>query len=720
MTMTDLISTPFSIRAAALTLLLLPMACGGEISGNTDSSASPDVETSDPCRGIPCSGHGVCAVAQRAPLCACFEGYHPRGLDCVSNSEVDAGGPAADAGLTDAGFFDASSAADAEVRRDAAPSADAEAPADAGGGDSGDFPDALIAPDALSAPDALPLPDATPPPDASAPADAGASPDAGAPRVLYTDILSGPSVGGENNKGVYLSIFGVGFGNTGLGARLKVFIGGVEVDNYRTLGPSRGRPDIQQITVQIGALGGPSPGQPLPIRVDVDGVSSNTDHTFTVNPGRLLFVDNVVGNDATAVVGDVMHPFRHAQTSNLSAGAWGQVAPGDFIVLRGTGTPWRDTGYEGYFLRYRNKSGSAPTGAVGTGPIAIIGYPGEDVFIEQTPDINPNGGITAINGSNYTGMGQWAVVANLRIQGDGYDGPISHEIYGHHWRVVNNDLSAPRANEVGSRGAGITGNGVGEFWVGNHIHDISGGAGLENHGIYIDGAGSYEIAYNLIERISGGSGIQVYVNGGNGSDYLDDQNVPFAPYTSALRIHHNTVHDVAKYLINLADGSRSGIAVYNNVAYNGAWASLRFNTNTLSGCRIFNNTFYNSPTDGRAVHGAIMNDWGFPADALDLENNIFVAHPGAAYDSGSVGLSTGIGIIRNNLYFGGTGSVSFDSQPISGDPRFVSAGSDFHLQAGSPALDSGSSTVQPVVGDDYDATTARPRGAGFDLGAYER
>ena len=46
---------------------------------------------------------------------------------------------------------------------------------------------------------------------------------------------------------------------------------------------------------------------------------------------------------------------------------------------------------------------------------------------------------------------------------------------------------------------------------------------------------------------------------------------------------------------------------------------------------------------------------------------------------------------------GGTGAVSFDSQPISGDPRFVSAGSDFHLQAGSPALDSGSSTVLPVV-----------------------
>src|SRR5579863_8223990 len=155
---------------------------------------------------------------------------------------------------------------------------------------------------------------------------------AGAPVVLYTDVLSGPNSGGENNQGAYLSIFGKNFGSTGLGSTVKVTIGGVAVNNYRYLGASLGRPDIQQISVQVGALGNPTPGSALPIQVTVNGVASNTDQTFTVNPGRMLFVDNVQGNDATAVPGDITHPYRHVQTGDLSQGAWGQLRPGDTIV----------------------------------------------------------------------------------------------------------------------------------------------------------------------------------------------------------------------------------------------------------------------------------------------------------------------------------------------------------------------------------------------------
>ncbi|MHB8624029.1 MAG: hypothetical protein ACYDBA_11805, partial [Sulfuricaulis sp.] len=34
------------------------------------------------------------------------------------------------------------------------------------------------------------------------------APITGAPYITYTDILSGPNTGGENNEGTYLSIFG--------------------------------------------------------------------------------------------------------------------------------------------------------------------------------------------------------------------------------------------------------------------------------------------------------------------------------------------------------------------------------------------------------------------------------------------------------------------------------------------------------------------------------
>jgi len=145
----------------------------------------------------------------------------------------------------------------------------------------------------------------------------------GAPIVLYTDIVSGPNSGGENGKGAYLSVFGRNFGTSGLGTTLQVFVGGVEVDNYRYLGPSKGRTDIEQITVQIGALGNPTPGVPLPITVVANGTPSNADHTFIVNPGHMIFVDPVNGDDDTAEVDDIAHPFRRIQTgADFSGVRW--------------------------------------------------------------------------------------------------------------------------------------------------------------------------------------------------------------------------------------------------------------------------------------------------------------------------------------------------------------------------------------------------------------
>ncbi len=451
----------------------------------------------------------------------------------------------------------------------------------------------------------------------------------GAPHVSYTDIVSGPNNGGENGKGIYLSIFGTDFGSAGLGTSVKVFINNVEVDNYRYLGVSKGRQDIQQITVQVGALGNPTPGTALPIKVVVNGLASNTDQSFMVNPGRILFVDNVAGNDATAVIGNIAKPFRYVQTPALyTGGAWPQVAPGDFIVMRGHGSanPWTDVGFEHYFMRYRDKSGRAPTGASGTGAIAIMGYPGEDVYVRGTVANGMGGGcISAINGQSYPGMGQWAVVSNLRMDCEGYDGPISQEIFGHNWRVVNNDLSASTAPTSGPsipRMAGITGNGNNAQWLGNHIHDVQ-GSPQECHGIYIDGDGSYEIAYNNIDNIRSGNGFQVYVNGGNGTDYAHNVN-----------FHHNIVHDVSKHGLNIADGMVSGLKMWNNIVYNVQYAAVRFNTNTLSGAQIFNNTFYNTNIARHPSYGAITNDWNLPVGSLDIENNIFYVVSGTPYAAG--------------------------------------------------------------------------------------
>jgi hypothetical protein len=49
--------------------------------------------------------------------------------------------------------------------------------------------------------------------DASDTTDEGGGNDIHKPVILYTDILSGPNTGGEDDLGCHLSIFGIGFPN---------------------------------------------------------------------------------------------------------------------------------------------------------------------------------------------------------------------------------------------------------------------------------------------------------------------------------------------------------------------------------------------------------------------------------------------------------------------------------------------------------------------------
>ena len=529
-----------------------------------------------------------------------------------------------------------------------------------------------------------------------------------APRVLYTDIASGPNTGGENGHGAYLSIFGKNFGNAGLGSVVKVTIGGVAVDNYRYLGPSKGRADVQQITVQVGALGNPTPGIALPIQVTVGATGSNTDQSFIVNAGRMLFVDNVHGIDSTAVPGDITHPYRHVQVADTSKAAYGAMQPGDIIVMRGTGTPWTDLGNDTYFVKYIGKNASAPTGAAGTGPFTLMAYPTEDVFIDIAGNTTHKGAISGIDTTGGFAGGRWITLADLRIESGGNSGVVAVQVAGDHWRIVNNELTAATATNNALAG-GINGNATNAYWVGNHIHNIAGDV-QENHGIYIDGDGSYDIAYNHIDHVSGGNGMQIYVNGGNGSAFANN-----------VHFHHNLVHDISKHGINIADNAQNNIQVWNNIVYNTAFGGLRLNTAILHGAKIYNNTFYNAVTSGSTpFYGAITNDSGLPGDALDLRNNLFLPAPGAYYAGGSVGLSSGIGTISNNLWFGGIGGISFDTHALTADPSFVNAAAaDFHLNPASPAIDQGVSAVSSVVGNDFDAVVARPVGAGFDIGAHE-
>jgi hypothetical protein len=81
--------------------------------------------------------------------------------------------------------------------------------------------------------------------------------------------------------------------------------------------------------------------------------------------------------------------------------------------------------------------------------------------------------------------------------------------------------------------------------------------------------------------------------------------------------------------------------------------------------------------------------------------------------------------VRNNIVYlcngniqnyNGSGTTQ-DHNLVGVNPLFVNAGAgDFHLQAGSPAIDAGTSL--PQVTDDFEGNP-RPQNSVYDIGAFE-
>lgn len=466
----------------------------------------------------------------------------------------------------------------------------------------------------------------------------------------------------------------------------------------------------------------------MPVEVRVGNLKSTsfTPQTFMVNPGRILYV-SLEGNDATAVVGDIRHPWRHAQTSgNASSGAWGAARPGDMIVMRGG--LWTDVGFGNagrlYFVKFYGNGGTAPTGVAGTGPISFTAYPTEEVVIHPPvaavygvfDGLKSSDSLDAGGSPNYS---QWITISNLVISTGGInDGPINLESGSNNWRVVNNDLSAPDA--ITNRAAGVTGNGRNEAVLGNHIHDVAGtgsrGETLLDHGIYIDSGSDWELAYNRIENITGGNGIQLY-NSGHVTPTIDNVN-----------IHHNWIHDLNKHGLNVGDTSGAGIRIWSNVVYRTRGACWRNHSVDLQDAKIWNNTFYDCNTGNYPSGAAIMNDvknLNAPI-TIDFRNNIiWPSHASGRYAGGETGfVSEGVRTTGNrNIWFGGNNpqSAGFDANAIFADPRFVNVGGrqpDFHLQGASRGVASGDVGVVPGVSSNYDTVPVSVSASTINRGAY--
>ena len=215
----------------------------------------------------------------------------------------------------------------------------------------------------------------------------------------------------------------------------------------------------------------------------------------------------------------------------------------------------------------------------------------------------------------------------------------------------------------------------------NHIKYINciahhNGTTSLHHGFYpsssvgtvIDGCVSYN---------NSGHGIHVFASTGTGlNDFV---------------IKNNKIYSNGSYGIGLYYGANQ--LVYNNLVYgNGVNISGSGGIRVGNGsnfAKVYNNTVYGNTGTG------VMIEPG--ADGTTIRNVISYLNS------------------TSNIFNSGTHTVS--SNNLTTNPNFVGAGvGDFHLQAGSTAIDGGA-TISEVT-DDFDGVS-RPQGGGVDIGAFE-
>ena len=568
----------------------------------------------------------------------------------------------------------------------------------------------------------------------------------GQPIILYTDTPSGPvDDGGQADGGAFLHVHGLGLGaNTDAGTATKVYIGGVEVGEYVHMDddpfadPALG---VQRIAVRVGALAGLPLGEPQHVKVVASGQESNTNCTFTPNPGRIFYVSKS-GNDSTGVIGDPTHPYRLLQTPDRLGGVYPLMRAGDQVIVRGDGgAEWTDIGFSTAWMRFRDvaQQGSDPIGVAGTGWIWLMGYPGEVVQYRTTA--GNKGGIQG-PGQDVTGTtGDYFGMSNIRIRVDGGAtrdaGPLNMQYNAQRCRAVACEFGPWVAGDSPTLNcAGVSGQGNFFEILGCHIHDIEGTSELQNHGIY-PGTNSYgwTIAWCNIHDISGGSCISFNDSDGGTGTF----ETPFGVWTgfTNIRIHHNRLMGAAKYAISFndvgADQGELDAQVFNNVIGKTGLPPLHFGTTTSTSDVTFAfNTFYDFNVQVSGGNALFRNDGlqQSPSHKIRLYNNIFAFGPDTVHGTGwlndTTGFSNGIEFKRNLYFVNGDTSApapsTVDSMAVVGDPKFVNAAAgDFNLQASSPAINAATQALPAgmLVGDDYTGQRSRQLGGGPEIGANE-
>jgi len=244
----------------------------------------------------------------------------------------------------------------------------------------------------------------------------------------------------------------------------------------------------------------------------------------------------------------------------------------------------------------------------------------------------------------------------------------------------------------------------------NHVHH-SGSGTIGGEGICIkDGSSTGKIFNNHVHDLNERLGI-----------YLD----AWDKHTYNIEVYGNVVHDINNNdcytLASEAGGLLENIAIYNNIGYNADVHGINISINgepvahPMKGITVINNTFYNNGLGGWGGGIAVENP---NVQNVVIRNNI-LSQNNTFQIAVDPGVSMGNLTVDHNLIYGYRNYEDEikGNNAVEGNPLFVNAANaDFHLTGNSPAIDAGSSAGAPAK--DFDGNS-RPRGAGYDIGAFE-
>jgi hypothetical protein len=444
-----------------------------------------------------------------------------------------------------------------------------------------------------------------------------------------------------------------------------------------------------------------TPFTPTATETNFSGIPTTTSIHFPKN-----YYVSTIGSDQDP--GSITQPWKTIRKAVET------MLGGDTVYIRG------GTYNEQVNLSYRNNTG---------GPyMTFTNYPGEDVILDGTGiAIQYGGGLFHIWKTDYVS------VIGFHIQHS--NGAGIYAAYSNNIMVIRNytyDTVKSGVSAWGATNVLIDGNDI-ALCCNSHTNYP-----MSEENITIDNSSYFEIKNNYVHQAAN---IPYGGSGGEGINVKDG--------SSFGKVHHNVVH-----LDERADGKPSNrlafgidawnsthsthdIEFYDNVAYNSYVGFIVSSEQggAVENVKVYNNIAYNMISAGFAIpwwsgtqdgikrniqffnNVSYHNGYGFQNTSL-LNENVVVRNNIFSQNSVPIKLLSGSEAqftIDHNLFYGSGGT--YGTNPVIGDPKFVNPdGADFQLQGGSPAIDAGSPLNAP--NSDF-AGNARPRGAGYDIGAYE-